>query len=72
MDSSGKERLMVDGYSFNFHKLLAEGAARYKCTSKCTSYLILSKEDIITKVIHKHNHPRPNYIKLGNGNYLRV
>ena len=56
-----KRKLIRDGYLYNFHKPLADGASSWECVRRrngdCKARLKLSATDLFVAAINDHSHP---------------
>ncbi|CAG4946020.1 unnamed protein product [Colias eurytheme] len=71
--TNGKTFLMINGYTFS--KIIeSKVGIRYKCTltSTCRSFATISKEGKIVRLVEKHKHPAPKYMKNENGLYFKL
>ncbi|VVC90606.1 unnamed protein product [Leptidea sinapis] len=70
---NGKTFLMYKGYTYCRKSILKCGV-RYVCTqtSQCRSYMIISDDGHILKLVEKHEHRKPRYHVASDGTYYRI
>lgn len=70
--SNGKKLIMFKKYTYK-NKGLSSNSYRWNCTkSDCKSYLLVSANLDIEKVVERHDHEPPKYKRISKGTYVET
>ncbi|KAG7309832.1 hypothetical protein JYU34_004341 [Plutella xylostella] len=71
--TDGQNLVLVDGFSYKWHKAVKNGR-RYRCvkTNMCNAHIYLYPDGTLEKQVHTHTHKPNTYKRMASGKYFKI